>query len=80
MLRTLAPILKEGDGGLPFHTQLKDVFFWSKQWVSGEELLKLTKSIKSMAAKSSVSQLLTSLEFFVTVKVDVSSVSKSCVQ
>ena len=46
MLRILAPRLKEGDGGLPFHTQLT-------QWVSGEELLKLTKSIKSMAAKSS---------------------------
>ena len=51
MLRTLAPRLKKGDGGLQFQTQRGDIF--SKQWVSGEELLKLTKSIKSMAAKSS---------------------------
>ena len=72
MLRILAPRLKEGDGGLPFHTQLT-------QWVSGEELLKLTKSIKSMAANW-WNKVLTSLAIFLVVKVDASSVSKSFVQ
>ena len=81
MLRTLAPRLKEGDGGLPFHTQLEDVFFFGQ---NSEFRVKscwnwLNPS-KAWLQNRLVAQVLTSLEFFVTVKVDVSSVSKSCVQ
>ena len=79
MLRTLAPRLKKGDGGLQFHTQRGDIFFKTVSfgWRVAEidyihEWARLQNRL--------VAQVLTSLEFFVTVKVDVSSVSKSCVQ
>lgn len=81
MLRTLAPRLKEGEGGLPFHTSLEDVFFLVKTVSFGWGVAEIDYIHEWARLQNRlVAQVLTSLEFFVTVKVDVSSVSKSCVQ